>query len=367
MIERLTGSDAKLYRRCLCSLIMWYLWYYSLAFTELMIDLPCLMYYVFLINAALKIYRGGARPVSYLWIGFLSGLCMTASGQYSLPAVCILVFVLWATVRRILQKALWMKLVVYLLPLVVCLCSVLLFNKNFENTVVEPLREEGEWIPTDNDWLESGLVRFKDSYRTGGNAVTIPSYRIRAILGDYYGEAEAEITRMTVEEYISLFFTYPADFVVSYLNSFFLILSPDGGELNFWPLFIFYTLLYLSLYIGLKKCNTWRKLFSPLFWIGFSFLWAIVPMIVMNIEARNCLQIQGLVIALALCDDTVWKNLGTVWEGLKEVVRKKGKLSCRISYPVIFYMIFIIMCFVHISTLYEMIGPDPGAILIGFG
>lgn len=58
MIELLVQKKTKLYRRCLCVIVMWYFWYYSMAFTQLMVDLPCLMYYVLLINTGLKLYRG---------------------------------------------------------------------------------------------------------------------------------------------------------------------------------------------------------------------------------------------------------------------------------------------------------------------
>ena len=166
---------------------------------------------------------------------------------------------------------------------------------------------------------------------------------------------------MTPTEYLSLFFKYPADFILNYLNSFFLVLSPDGGAFNFMPLFIFYSLCYISLYIGITRCKTWKEFFSPFFLIGFSFLWSTVPMLVMNIEQRTCLQIQGLIIALAICDDTVWNNIKVTKGNLL-----KSKKQYQISYPFVFYILFLIICFLHMATLYETIGSDPQTILINF-
>lgn len=366
MIELLVQKETKLYRRCLCVIVMWYFWYYSLAFTQLMVDLPCLMYYVLLINAGLKLYRGNRSILKYTLVGILSGLCMTASGQYTIPAVCIVIFVLLITFS---EKSNWRKRIsnpiLSLAVLLTCLFLVMGLNNLFEASVVDPLREAGEWIPSGDTWLRVGLVRFREHYRSGGCSMSIPSYRNAAILEDYYGENLVSISVITVEEYLRIFLKYPLDFVLNYINSFFLILSPDHGSFNLFPLLGFYTLLYCSLYIGVMRCKTWKKFFSPLFLIGFSFLWATVPMLVMNIEERTRMQIQGLIIALALCDSTIWENIGNGIKKIKENgFRETIKIMNRISYPIVFYLLFICICMAHIATLYEAIGLEPQKILI---
>ncbi|MCM1220375.1 MAG: hypothetical protein NC548_38415, partial [Lachnospiraceae bacterium] len=170
---------------------------------------------------------------------------------------------------------------------------------------------------------------------------------------------------LTVGEYIKLFFKYPLDFILNYLNSFFLILSPDHGDFNLFSLLIFYTMLYCFLYIGFLKCKFWKNFFTPLFMIGFSFLWATVPMMVLNIEARYCMQIQGLIIALVLCDGTIWENITATVKNIRENgLRVTLKAMNKISWPVVLYVLFLCICIMHIATLYETLGTDIQGVLI---
>ena len=69
--------------------------------------------------------------------------------------------------------------------------------------------------------------------------------------------------------------------------------------------------------------------------------------------------------SLALCDGTIWENIHSVLmniqkNGRKEFLRKMN----RISYPVLFYIIFLCICLMHIATLYEALGTDTQGILI---
>lgn len=369
MIELMTGKKTKGYRRCLCIILMWYFWSFYYVLTELMIDLPCLMYFVLLINAALKISRNDTKWFRYAWMGILVGLCMSASGQYTTPAVCVLIFILWNTIKMIKKHSERTRQIrrgmLYLALLVICMGAVLYSNTMFEETIVNPLRQEGAWIPSGNDWLEAGFVRFRENYRVGNKAEAIPSNRRAAIFSDYYGadlEGMYADKMLPAAEYVGLFMKYPIDFALSYLNSFFLILSPDHGDFNVIPLFIFYSFVFVAIFIGIKKCRKWNQFFSSLFWIGFSFLWATVPMIVMNIEIRNCIQIQGLIIALAVCDDTLWDGVKQCVISIKE--KGKREASGQIPYTIVCYLVFVVICFVHMATLYDNIGAEPDKILI---
>lgn len=365
-IELLTNKETKLYRRLIFCITMWYFGYYSMAYTQLMVDLPCLLYYILLINTALKLFKGNKSLWRYIKAGLLAGLCMTASGQYTMPAIFIILFVFLVTGKASqFWKTRLRALATRFIPCLLCVGLVIGTNYYFKKSVVEPLREEGAWIPSGNQWLQAGLARFNGTYRTGGFASSLPSYRNRAILNDYYGENLEHISSISISEYLQLFFEYPLDFILNYINSFFLILSPDHGSFNLVPLVFFYTLLYCALYIGFTKCKTWSKFFSPLFFISFSFLWATVPMLVMNIEPRTCLQIQGLIAALAICDETIWTNISKAIHhirsnGIKNLFNK----TKRICYPIIFYILFLCICLTHVATLYEMLGTDTQGILI---
>lgn len=366
MIELLIQQHTKLYRRCLCVVLMWYFWYYSMAFTQLMVDLPCLMYYILLVNTALKLFRRKKYIVLYVLAGILCGLCMTASGQYTTPAICIIIFIFVITLKGNIPPQDNIRfLISRLAPFLCSLALIIVWNNYFETSIVDSLRQNGAWIPSGSSWLYAGLARFRENYRSGGGALSIPSHRNNAIFISYFGEYLSGIYGLNIFEYLKVFLKYPFDFALNYLNSFFLILSPDHGSFNLFPLFIFYSLLYCSLYIGIQKCKTWKQFFSPLFWIGFSFLWATVPMLVMNIEPRTCMQIQGLIIVLAVCSDTIWKNFTIYIKKLysKNRSAKTGE-PVNISYPIVFYLLFVCFCMMHISTLYDSIGPVASDILI---
>lgn len=374
IIEYLTGCSAYCFRRLINICILFFLWTYSKIFSVMVIDLPCLFYFVLLVQIALRIYRKNSNIASYALCGLLCGLCMSASGQYTMSAICILIFTVWISIKFLkhkqVKKGAFSGRIVCLL---LCIFFVIGINRYFENEIVNPLRSSGSWIPTGSDWLSAGLTRFMDTYRQDGHSLTIPSARNAAIFQDYLGDNFKVLEPiiygggypLTIFEYLKIFFRYPFDFILCYLNSFFLILSPDGGSFHFWPLFLFYTLLYTALYIGVKKCNNIKNLFSPLFWIGFSFIWAIVPLIVMNLEARTCIPLQGLIIALAVCDDTLWNGLKRVFNNF--VSHNCNFISTRtVTYTLIGWFLFLTFCFLHIATLYEGIDGPPSDVLINF-
>ncbi|MBR4084590.1 MAG: hypothetical protein IKK33_09965 [Lachnospiraceae bacterium] len=367
IVEKLLKNKVSIVPRCIMIVVLWDLWDTSFAFTQLMIDLPCLAYFVLLINLALTLYRNKNNRILFALCGLLCGLCMSASGQYTIPAICVVILLVCCSLKNEKTgiKRFGMA-ATYLLPCILCIGVVLLCNTNFEKEVVDEARQEGAWIPSGDDWLKSGLVRFRYNYRAD-RELEISSNRKAAILVEYFGGEEQIPAALTVEEYMAIFFKYPADSIINYLNSFFLILSPDGGAFNAWPLFFFYSMIYLALYEGVKRCDTWKKFFSPLFWVGFAFVWATVPMLVMNIEARTCMQIQGLIAALAICGTTFREGAKKLIETVKECWRSKSlKSLSHIPYPVLLYIIFICVCFVHIATLYDGNAINPSSVLIDF-
>lgn len=362
MIELLTNEKTYCYRRCILVIVLWGFWYSTGAFTQLMIDLPCLFYFIILVNSALKIYRRKDSLWNYIALGIFGGLCMTASGQYTMPAVCIYIFTGIVTLKLYKKRELSPKtILLHIIVIVLCAGCILMANNHFEEKIINTLRMEGAWIPSNNDWLKAGLSRFRNAYRQGGGSSTIPSPRNEAILEAYYnGDIPENITTV---EYIKIFVKYPIDFVLNYLNAFFLILSPDLGEFNLVPLVAFYSMIYVAIVCGVTRCKTWGRFFSPLFWIGFSFLWATVPMIVMNIEPRTCMQIQGLIASLAVCDKFVWDKLKIIKDRIQT---KNFKSNNEIPYYFILYIAFMLFCILHISTLYELCGNDVGSILVRY-
>lgn len=377
IVKEMTQINVGIFRRLLTIIFCWVFWYYTRIFTALMIDLPCLFYYVLLINFALWIYRKKKCLSLYIAAGFFCGLCLSASGQYSVASFCIIIFIMIVTLKvyPLNKRMNVLPFLVRATGFLICTGLVVGWNQYFEYTIVEPLRNGGGWIPTGGDWLSVGLSRFIRSYREGKGAITIPSNRNIAIFMDYLGDSFPELQQaiynggfpITILEYFRLFLQYPFDFILCYLNAFFLILSPDWGGFNFWPLFIFYTFLYIGIYIGIKKCRYWGNLCSPLMWIIFSVFWSIVPLLVMNIEPRTCIQIQGFIIAFALCDDALWNGIRKWINQFHIKSRKCKKLGeCRMPYVQLGWLVFLCICFLHISTLYESADISSSEMLINF-
>ena len=76
------------------------------------------------------------------------------------------------------------------------------------------------------------------------------------------------------------------------------------------------------------------------------------------------MQIQGLIMALAVCDDTIWRIITDYTKSSLKIGLIKTVKHTNISYPLIFYLVFVCFCILHISTLYETIGSIPADILI---
>lgn len=370
----MTNGQIGIFRRLLTVLFCWIFWYYTGIFTSLMIDLPCLFYYVLSINFALWIYRKNKHLLLYILAGIFCGLSLSASGQYSVASVCVVIFIIFITSKTYLINKKFFWLFIRVLGLLIGMSFIIVWNKYFEYAFVNPLRDSGAWIPDARQWLSKGLTRFIGTYREGGYALSIPSNRNIAIFQNYLGNNFSELEQtiynggysMTVLEYVNLFLKYPLDFIFCYLNAFFLILSPDWGGFHFWPLFIFYSFIYIVLYIGIRRCKSWKNLFSPIIWIILSFLWSIVPLLLMNIEPRTCIQIQGFIITLAICDDSFWRGLKNIIDYVRK--RKKQKVSnvWKIPYLQIGWFVFICVCFLHIATLYENADITASNMLIDF-
>lgn len=379
MIEILIGKETKHYRRAVLVILCFYFWRYTMALSQFMVDLPCLMYFVLLVNAALHIYKRKVSIWNYVWAGFWAGINLCASGQYTVSAICICIFIVIVTVRKYksaISKDIG-KTVVHFGALAALSVLVKMYNEYYIATFVEGLKAKGAWIPSGSVWLQIGFSRFMETYRIGAG-VAIPSHRNAAIFQSELGaETFAQMHdviigggfSMTILEYLKLLLKYPGDFILCYLEKFFLALSPDHGGFHFIPLFIFYTLLFVALYIGFVNCRYIKNIINVKFWIGFAFLWAIVPGLVMVIEPRYCMQIQGLVLALAICSDFIWIKCRNGFDKVKAVLKGEIKFTIKekkISYPILIYFVFIVFCFLNMSSLYEGIEANSEWILISF-
>lgn len=380
LVENLLHIKAKTWRKAVLMVVLFWLWKNNRALSQLMVDLPSLAFFLLLVNSALKIEKlNGKRSYGrYVYTGLLVGLNMCISGQYTLPAVFILLFIAIRTVpRKVLrEKALRYGALLCVVILLVSMGGVLMTNNYFEDAVTNPLREKGEWIPTGQTWVSIGYMRLLGVLRSNPG-VTLPDLRGQNIAKDLYGDQYEEMrdvmaaggVPMTMLQYFKLVAKYPLDFLSRYANRLFLAMSPDGGRLGFARLSLAYTLLFVPFLIFIKRCTSVRRFFSAKMLIVLSFLLAIAALVVLNVEMRCVMQLQGLIYSLALLDDTLWDGFKSFGKTVRECWTTKS-LRClgqkKFPSAFIIYLLFLLFCFSHIASLYESIGLDPGHVLFKF-
>ncbi|MBO5372859.1 MAG: hypothetical protein J6A75_09070 [Lachnospiraceae bacterium] len=377
LVEMLTEKKTVHYRKLFLALICAYIWLPSLALTEFMVDLPSFMYFLLLVNSVIGIYRYGIKWSRMLLTGIWLGFNLGGSGQYTAPAMCVMIFLL-----VVVWKQLCVNKNIKPLNLVANACVLLIptfllktGNNYFLNVVVGEFRQAGAYIPSGLEWLEKGLSRFMNAYRVG-MGVELPSNLNQAIYQIHLGyEGFAELQEnilmggypMSISEYLKIVLSQPVNFIFCFLEKFFISLSPDGGWFRFLPLFIFYTCIYITLFIFVSRCKTIKQIFNVKFWLVFAFLWAIVPAIVMVVELRCVIQIQGLIMAVAICDECIWKKIEQLWKGIKNKKYKWSNIGeSKIPYAFLLYCCFIIVCFLHMSSLYEAVGVDASIMTMSF-
>lgn len=384
LVENLLHIKAKVWRKAVLMLILFWLWKSNHAFDQLMVDLPSLAYFLLLVNSALKIEkyadeRNFTHQIGhYVYTGLLLGLNLCVSGQYTAAALCIILFILIRTMSRKTLKV-RVKRWIALLCLALMLGGVFgvtAYNNYFEDTVTDPLREKGEQIPTGLDWLNIGYMRLLGVMRSNPGT-GLPDLRGLNIAKDIYGDQykvmyDAMVAGgvpMNMTQYLKLVSQYPLDFMVRYMNHLFLALSPDTGEPSFSHLFIAYTLLFIPFVIFKKRCTSIRRFFSAKILIIFSFLSSVIPVLILNVEMRYVMQIQGLIYAIAILDNTFWDGFKSFGRTISKCYTEKAitRIGQKL-FPFTFatYLFFIIFCFIHIASLYESAGIDPKLILFTF-
>lgn len=381
LIENLLNIKAKNWRKALLIIILFWLWHDNVAMTQLAVDLPSLACFLLLVNSALKIARQSKEHMyrRVIYTGILLGLNLCSSGQYTLSTIVVLLYILIKIVSyNITNKAKRFSSLVLVSILLMGMTAVYTYNNHFDRTVVDPLRAEGAWIPPGKTWLEIGFTRLMGVQRVGVG-LTLPDNRGIVILKDVYGEQFEETYKdiidgkigFSVLEYMQLALKYPVDFLSRYINRLFLALTPDGGSPNISRLFASYTLIFCSFLSIYKRCKTVKQFFSTEIILVLSFLCAIAAPIVLTIELRYAMQIQGFIYAVGLLDDQLWTGLKNIGRFCKGIVIKPRQfiqklIEVPLSYTPILYIVFVVFCFIHIATIYETVGSDTLNILFKF-
>ena len=354
IFEKLTGVVPKNYKILILFVICFFFWIPASALT-LQVDLPSLFYFLILVLLALNFDKYSRSILYWISLGFMMGLNLCSSGQYTLPVVAVAIYLIiqmFKTWKEPTKRINW----VFCIPLIVVALGIKECNEYFLDTIVEGLKANGAWIPTSEEWLESGFLRLMPIYRQGFS-VKIYDGLCDTVMYNYYGEFY-ELNKqaisdgavpITMWDYLDIVIHEPFAFIVMYSSKFLLVLSPDRGSFNIIPLLISYTLLFIAMRYIVLRYKERGQLFTAKIWIIAAFFFAVLPCIIITYEPRYAFQFQGLIFATAICTSWAWlkpTDISDLWK------KKEKDGSSRINYTTIVYILFVISCFVLIAMLY---------------
>ena len=376
-VKHILGLEkVKIWRICILILLLFWVWVPNLTFTQMMIDLPGLAYFLLMINAAFFVTKEGkiSPVVRYLLTGLAIGLNLCLSGQYTPSAILIIIFIMVHTIKKN-RNSLDRSNAVSTLERIGLLGVMLLgaaivkgYDIYFEKSIVDTLRANGAALNTNSEWVKISVFGFIGILRRYFG-YKILDYRGIAILNDYYSEgAEAIISQgwnnqmaHPYRDYFNLIFRYPVDFIVRFADRMFVAVSPDGGYMSIRRLFVSFSALYLGVGNWKKRIKTIKDFFSPGILIILAFLVTQLGVMIYGVETRYAMQLQGLLLGLALLDDTIWLGFKKVFLTIKECWKEKslrpiGKKN--FSGKIVGYIFFLIFCFALIAALYDTMNAD---------
>ncbi len=339
------------------------LWRPTYALDQLMVDLPCCAFFFFTAHMAIRLgqsHEGYAATI--LLAGLFCGMNSTASGQYSFAMLCVLLFAVLQIYFRKERFCPGKRKLFYVLVLLAAYTVPHLLNELFIANVVDPLRENGAWIPDGESWLRLGLLASLPMVECFPDRANLRGY---AILESIYGSAEAaEAARITaaaggvgwtVQEWFAAVFWYPLDFSVLFLDRAFMCVTTDGGTMNLSHLLAGYTLLYIALLAMVKRAQNIRSVFQRKTLLVIAALLTILPPVVLHVERRYAIALQGMVFGAALMGPVLEDGRRAVIRTAQKLTRRESRLgdaSKRVfPWEVLIGIFFVWICLTHYGDL----------------
>jgi len=345
------------------SMAAFILWRPTAALDQLMVDLPCCAFFFFAAHMAIRLgqpHKGYAATA--LLVGLFCGVNSTASGQYTLPMLCVLLFSFLQIVSR---RALYYsrrRKNYYMLFLLVAYAIPYVINKTFIASVVDPLRASGAWIPEGEVWMWRALLAMLPLVGNFPERVNLRGY---AILEGIYGGAEAAdaawaaaragAAGWTVQEWFVAFFRYPLDFLLLFLDKAFLCVTTDALAMSLCYLLVGYTLLYIALLGMVKHTPNIRSVFQRKTLLIIAALLTILPAVVLTVEARYAISLQGLIFGAALMGPVLEDGGRSVIRTVQKLMRGEMKWrdvsKCAFPWGVLIGIFFVWVCLTHYGDL----------------
>ena len=371
LIYSLTDYEPKWWQKVILAVILYWYWDRYYVLSELMVDLPTCAFFLFAIQCAASIshYSGWRRWGLTCLAGFLCGLCANISGQYSISALCILIFSaiqLWrGTVPTKFEVKKHRRLMFLLSSFILCFCmiSVKFLNIWFDATVLQPFAEAGTPILfSAQDWLERGLIYMIDKPRIFYGPWLYDA-RGHEIIMSLYGTEEgtrllelAEVKQFgwPISTYFRAFLYYPVDFIMLYLNRLIISISDDMGSAALRSLMPGYTMVYLAFLTTARRMKRVRDILCAKFWLVLGVLASIIPPLVMAIEPRYTISLQTMLFGVALAGPILPELWISVSDGIRNC-RQEGclryLLDRRVPWALIGWAVFCAVCLAYFGSI----------------
>lgn len=366
-VEALTEYKAKLWQKILLGVVLYWYWGRYYVISQLMVDLPSCAYFLMAIHCAVLI--GSSKKLRrVVWIivtGLLCGLIANISGQYSISAICIMLFAgvkVWEGSSCVLHKESKIKKALpTFFVLLLAMFSVRFLKMWFNITILEPFAEKGVYIASGQAWMERALFYMldigrkfygPDLYDARGNAIVMSIYGEEG--KQLLEQAAAGAYGWTISQYFETFFKYPIDFIMLYLNRFVVMISDDMGTASLRSLLPSYTMVYLAVLTCVKRIKKVKDIFRAKGWLVLGALASVIPALVMTVELRVTISLQVLFFGVALAGPILPQIWKTISVGVAQCWREKSLRSVMekgFPWGLFGWFIFCVVCLAYFGLL----------------
>lgn len=295
LFEKIFGRKAVIWKKWLFAMLVFHLQAINYAYYNISVDIPSLFCFVVMMDMAVCIWK--CEKNSYLYESIAGGLSAGASlcfsGQYQIGAVIGIIFILAA----LIQKSKIRQTIVCMVLLITCVFGIKILENRFTSQIVEPMRADGAWIPSGEEWILAHLKTeepaLASAYVSGGNFTDMQATQIISQEQPDFTQCTTAGQGMTV--YFKMMLKHPVRFLTSCGNKLFLAFCMDHGKDRYFELILGYILFYVGMAVIVQRylggtCVPWMELL-----VGLAFLFTVLPSCALHMELRYAMAIQYFV------------------------------------------------------------------------
>lgn len=362
LIQKLTGHKPKLWQKAALVVVLYWCWNRYFVLTQLMVDLPSCAFFFLAMHCAIRM---GECADWRKWIlcvlaGLLCGICINISGQYSIAAYCVLVYAAWMFWKNAKQEKMRWKIAESAVCIAVLAATV--YTIGWLNQCFRVYTLNGEYQDKATWWMERALIFMIDKPRMFYGA-QLYDLRGREIVAQIYGAENAVqliedagncVFSWTIPVYFQAFFWYPVDFIMLYLNRVMVAISDDSGTGAITTLLPCYTLVYLAVVTACKNIKKLKDIFCANFWLVLGVLASMIPVLVMTVEMRFTISLQGMLFGLALAGPLLPQMAASAYAFVHQCWQEKSLQrlrDCNFPWMLLGWIVFCLVCMAYFGAI----------------